>query len=126
MQHIYSTFKSHLHYIYSTFAAHLQHIYSTLQHMYCIVLYMCCYSTCSVMYCKCTIAAHIVFSEHVCNIYAANVRFEVRFGVGIKKKIMFFLCLFIFFLCFLAGMKSKRRCLLDFFQKQKFVFPRVL
>ena len=55
------------------------------------------------MYCKCTIAAHIVFSEHVCNIYAANVRFGVRFGVGIKKKIMLFSLSSYFFPLFFGG-----------------------
>ena len=100
------------------YAAHLQHIYGTFTaHVP--------YRTCSVMYSKCTIAAHILLcckcgvaalvqecavAEYVLvngqmeeNISFFRHEIGVRFGVGIKKKIMLFSLSFYLFPLFFGG-----------------------
>ena len=97
--------------------SHLQHIYGTLQHIY---------STCTVLFCKCAVAAHVLLCTvnvpllHIyccstcaimccCRIcsgiwrngrkhqfYRHEVGVGVRFGVGIKEKIMLFFVFFVF------------------------------
>ena len=121
--------------------SHLQHIYSTctvlfckcavaahvllctvnvrLLHMYCcstcavlFMLQMWCCSTCAIM-CCCRICSGIWRNGRKHQFYRHEVGVGVRFGVGIKEKIMLFSLTFYLFPCSLAGFKSKRRCLLD-------------
>ena len=104
----------------------MQHIYSTLQHIY---------STCTVLFCKCAVAAHVLLCTvnvpllHIyccstcaimccCRICSGIWRNGRNFlgldlGLALRRRLCCFLCLFIYSFCSLAGIKSKRRCLLD-------------
>ena len=110
-------YAAHLQHIYSTFTAHLQHICST---------FTAHYSTCTVLFCICAVTAHVLLCTvnvlllHIQCFQNMYVIFMLQMldlgldlGLASKRRLCYFLCLFIFFLCFLAGMKSKRRCLLD-------------
>ena len=106
------------------YAAHLQHNYSTCTVLFCIcavtaqVLHIYCCSTCTVifmlqMWCCCTCA--IMCCCRICSGIWRNGRnfLGLDLGLALRRRLCCFLCLFIYFFCSLAGIKSKRRCLLD-------------